>query len=418
VRLLAPILLMSATLAAAQDPVQKTAAPDEATQKTALAMIADVYKPDYEKAKSAPQKVELAKKLLGVGVATEDDPTSRFVLFRIARDIASQQGDLSTAFDAIRHIELAFIADTLQMKVDAATVALKSLETPRDHLSCAVLLSAQLDDAVFADRYELAKSLASSMLKCARNSRDAECIKQAVAIVKMLDDIAAEYEKVRGAKTALDEQPADPAANFALATFFCFVKGNWRRGVPMFALGANEEIKAAALLELEAKPDSVKVGDAWWRIAEGLEGTAKSKTQIHAVAWYRRALPQLSGFSKERVERLIAQEPSGPDSLKIRLTPSATEIEKWIVGTFDVVWSESKTGKSGTLRCTYDSKGGVFRGSERNGTWKLKGDAIEIQFADPSRGRALVKPIDANNYTGTHRMGDGNVSTWTGKRVK
>jgi hypothetical protein len=289
----------------AQEPVAKAKVPDEAAQKSALAVIADVYKPDYEKAKTPALKIELSKKLLGEAVATKDDPVNRFVLFRVARDIAAQQGEITTAFDAIGRINAEYEADALQMKLDAATLAVKALKTPKDHQACVGILASLNDEAVVADRYDLAKALAALTLGCAREGRDADRIKQMTAKSKEIDEIASEFEKVREAKGTLDAKPTDPAANFAVGKFLCFVKGDWRRGVTMLALGDNEEFKAAALLELESQPDSLKAGDVWWKIAEGLEATAKSKAQVHAGEWYRKALPGLGGLTKTRVERQL-----------------------------------------------------------------------------------------------------------------
>jgi hypothetical protein len=306
----APLFVLILTLPClAQEPVAKKMLPDDAAQKTALSVVADVYKPDYEKAKTPAQKIELAKKLLGEGVATKDDPVSRFVLFRVARDIACQQGDFTTAFDAIGRINAEYNADALQMKLDAATAAVKGLKTPKEHQACAAILAPLIDEAIATDRYDHAKSLAELTLGCAREGRDSDRIKQMVAKLKEVAEITAEFEKVKEAKVALEAKPTDPNANFAVGRFLCLVKGDWKRGVTMLALGDNEEFKAAALLELEAQPDSLNVGDVWWKIAEGLEATAKSRAQVHAGEWYRKALPGLSGLTKTRVEKLIAQLP-------------------------------------------------------------------------------------------------------------
>lgn len=299
--LVVPLVLM-ASIAFSKDPTPKASIPDDAAQKAAMAVVADVYKPDYEKAKTPPQKIELAKKLLGVGVATKDDPVNRFVLFRVARDIAAQQGDLKTAFSAIDRLDAEYETDALQMKVDAVTLAIKALKTPKEHQACAAILAPLIDEAIASDRYDQAKSLADLALVSAREGRDSDRIKQMVAKLKEVEEVAVEFETVKEAKATLDAKPTDPAANFAVGRFLCLVKGDWKRGVTMLALGDNEKFKAAALLELESKPDSLKLGDGWWRTAEGLEGTAKARVQAHAVEWYRKALPGLSGLTKARVE--------------------------------------------------------------------------------------------------------------------
>jgi hypothetical protein len=320
--------------------------PDDAAQKAALAVVADVYKPDYEKARTPAQKSELAKKLLGEGSATKDDPTSRFVLFRVARDIASQQGDLVTAFDAIGRISTEFEADGMQMQVDAATTAattaVKALKLPKDHQACVALLAPLIDEAIAVDRYDHAKSLASLTLGAAREGRDAERIKQMVAKLKEVEAIAAEFERVKEAKVTLEAKPTDPDANLAVGKFLCLFKGDWKRGVTMLALGSNDDFKATAMLELEEKPDALKLGDGWWKTAESLEGTAKTRTQSHAGEWYRIALPGLSGLSKTRVERLVSQVPPTlvPKAVKdvkgeVEDTQSKSGLKD---GRFDILW--------------------------------------------------------------------------------
>jgi hypothetical protein len=305
-RLIALLIMLSSCISVfAQQPKAKL--PVEEEQKAALVVIGDVYKSDYEKAKTAAQKVELAKKLLNEGAATKDDPISRFVLFRVARDIAAKQGDLTTAFDAIGRIETEYEVDALPMKIEAATLVVKALKTPKDHQACAASLGTLIGEAIALDRYDHAKSLVALALGCAREGREADQIKLLVAKTKEIEELAAEFDKMKDAKALLDSKPTDPAANLAVGKFLCLVKGDWKRGVTMLALGDNDELKAAALLELEAQPDSLKLGDAWWKIAEGLEGSAKSRAQTHAGEWYRKALPGLSGLTKARVERLIAQ---------------------------------------------------------------------------------------------------------------
>jgi hypothetical protein len=177
--LVVPLISMP-SIAFSQGIGRKLAIPDDAAQKPAQAVIADVYKPDYKRAKTPVQKIELAKKLLGEGIATKDDSASRFVLFRIARDIASQQGDLVTAFDAIDRINAEYNADTLKMKVDAATTATKAFKIPKDHQACVAVLAPLVVKAIAVDRYDHAKSLDILTLGCGKEGRDSALIKQIV----------------------------------------------------------------------------------------------------------------------------------------------------------------------------------------------------------------------------------------------
>ncbi len=61
--------------------------PDEAAQKVAEKVVLNAYQDDFSSAKTADQKVALAKKLIDEGTSTKDDPTERFMLCRLARDM-------------------------------------------------------------------------------------------------------------------------------------------------------------------------------------------------------------------------------------------------------------------------------------------------------------------------------------------
>lgn len=152
--LLVVLVVFAQTAHSQLKPAAKAVVPDAAAQKAAAAIIADVYKPDYEKAKTSPQKIELAKKLFQEGEATKDDAVARFVLFRVARDIAAQQGDLLTALNIVNRMAGEFDVDRLQMQLDVAVVAAKAPKLAKDHLACVALLTPLMEEAIAADRYE------------------------------------------------------------------------------------------------------------------------------------------------------------------------------------------------------------------------------------------------------------------------
>src|SRR5207244_1724388 len=139
---------------------EKSPLPDAAAQAEASKLIAELFKPDYEKAKTPEQKVALAKKMLQEGVATKGDAAGRYALVRTARDIAAQQGEVVMALEAVAQLATWHEIDALQMKFEAATLGVKSLKTPKAQLACAELLAPLVDEAVSADRYDLAKSVA------------------------------------------------------------------------------------------------------------------------------------------------------------------------------------------------------------------------------------------------------------------
>ncbi|QDU27826.1 hypothetical protein ETAA8_29170 [Anatilimnocola aggregata] len=330
----------------AAEPGRKFPVPEAAAQQAAVAQVAEVYKPDYELAKSPAQKIELAKKLLLEATATKDDLVARFVLFRVARDIAAQQGDLTTAFDAIERIDVEYDSNVLPQKMAAAATAAKALNTEKEKREVAALLYPLVDEARMADRYEPAKALAELALNCAKEGRDPELARHLAAKATEIEEAAAEFPTIQAAEKVLLDKPSDPEANAAVGKFACFWKGDWERGVPMLALGNDGLSNAAALLELAERPDPLKVGDAWWKVAEAVEGSRRSRVQTHAAEFYRQALPALSGLTKTRVDRLLASLPATtnysptPAGARDR-TPSIEGIWR---ESANVVYSISQTG--------------------------------------------------------------------------
>src|SRR5947207_9843388 len=107
----------------AAEPARRLAAPDEEAEKAATALISDLYKANYAVAKSPEQKIALAKKLLADAAGTADNMPAKYVLYRISRDIATQQGEVSLAFESIDQMAGVFDVDALDMKSEAVIAA-------------------------------------------------------------------------------------------------------------------------------------------------------------------------------------------------------------------------------------------------------------------------------------------------------
>src|SRR5688572_16064623 len=92
--LVATLVLASAIRA--DEPKERLPVPGEAEQRAATKTIAEIYKGDYERAKTSERRIEVAKKMLADALALKDDVVGRYVLLRITRDAAAQSGDMET----------------------------------------------------------------------------------------------------------------------------------------------------------------------------------------------------------------------------------------------------------------------------------------------------------------------------------
>jgi hypothetical protein len=92
-----------------------------------------------------------------------------------------------------------------------------------------------------------------------------------VARSKEIGELKAPSEKIRKAYDPVDKNPADPAANFEIGRFQCFVKGDWDVGLSFLAKGSDAGLGALAAKDLAAPTDperQLEVADGWWDLAE------------------------------------------------------------------------------------------------------------------------------------------------------
>lgn len=217
------LMFLIASHGFAHEESGKKPVPDETSRNAAKAVVVDVYQDEHQKAKSRHQKIELAKTFLMEADATTDEYLSaRYVLYEIGRDMAAQQGDLTTAMNAIHKMDGKFLVDRLQMQVEAAKISsAKRLGAPQ---VCGPLLVPLIDEAVSEDRYDLAKNIAEICIGYAREARDGKKSKALSEIEADIELMAAKFTADRISMDMLEQLPADPEANLAVGKFLCFTR--------------------------------------------------------------------------------------------------------------------------------------------------------------------------------------------------
>ena len=176
---------------------RKLTIPSDTALKQKVVLVSEVYKPDYEAAKKPADRIELAKKMILDGDATTDDPVGKFVLYRIARDIAAQQGDLATALDAIERIDEKYEIEKGKMQLEAATTAVKELKKSEEFRRAVLLLEPFIDVAINANQFDQAKAIAQLTSKCAKQSRDSETASRVETKLLEIQEIAIAFDKVK-----------------------------------------------------------------------------------------------------------------------------------------------------------------------------------------------------------------------------
>ncbi|MCE9590209.1 MAG: hypothetical protein K8S99_06765 [Planctomycetes bacterium] len=312
-------ILAALTAAGAQSskpPVEKAPVPAAAAVGEAQRTVARIYKAGIDKAKTPDEQVGLAKQLLQAAIDSPEDPAVRFVLLTMARDQAAGAGDADVALRAIDALAESYRIDALAMKADAIGKVARAITQPTEHPGQVREVLAVADDlitqAIVDDQYDVAQRLAQRALSLAGSSKDAGLQQRATARAREVTMIQHAYAEAKNAQAKLQADPSDPAMNLTAGRFHCFMKGEWEKGLPLLARGADAALKTAAEKDLGAPTDpaqQVAVGDAWWDLIakEPAAGGGKRQMQARAGEWYRKADPKLSGISKAKVDQRLAE---------------------------------------------------------------------------------------------------------------
>ena len=131
--------------------------------------------------------------------------------------------------------------------------------------------------------------------------------KQCMAVVSILQR---EYPDVQKARTDLANNPKCPTAALTVGRYECFCKGEWAKGLPLLALSDDESLRELAtqtLQETDLPASVMKLGSAWWQVAEGLQGWRQHTVRAYASNLYKKLDQELSGFDKQVVAKRLTE---------------------------------------------------------------------------------------------------------------
>ena len=289
----------------------RVAVPSAAEQEAAMKQAQDLYRDEFAKAKTPKTREALATELLAKAKQqAAGDAAGAFVLLRLTRDLAVQAGDGATAISAIDAMTEKFELDGLAMKTDVLADLARKAHMPVDHLSIAQQAADLMDDAFAAGNYPQAAHLGKLATAEGQKAHDRDIVLQARSRLKEVQGAIKLGEDFQAARTKLADQPDDADANTIAASYYCFLKNDWDKGLPYLAKGHDATLKALAQRELQEKPkdpaDRVKLADAWWDLAQKADSRRKEKMLLHAGAWYAKAQPALpAGMVKLKVEKRL-----------------------------------------------------------------------------------------------------------------
>ncbi len=322
--LLSPALLVIEFLASAAWAADKQPVPAAQAQAETTAVVKEIYDEKLQAAKTPDELASVASGMLQDALATDNDPTGRYVLLKMAGNLAARAGDAELAIRVVNDMDRYYVIDALNIKSKALLSISGKLSGAEAADELLPHLTATIDEAVQHERFDTAMEMLRAATATARKARDTEQIKSLAQREVELGEIAKVHDEAKAAMAVLDKSPTDPTANSTAGRYQCFYLEKWDAGIPMLVLGADESLKKAALAELAAPTDpaaQVDVGDRWWDLAEQTDDRHRAAIHRRAVHWYETALPRLDGLLKKKVEQRLeaaktAEQPDQPASPK------------------------------------------------------------------------------------------------------
>ena len=239
----------------------------------------------------------------------EKDPAQWFALLNRARLLAAGAGDLGEARRAADEMVNSFRIDG--EKADVAVLrAVAKTATGEQNQPVAEFGANLMEDAILADKFDLAEQLQAIALRAARKCGDTALVKRLQRRGKDLQRICEDFAATADVQAALEKDRDDAAASLTVGKFYCFSKGDWEKGLPLLARGADAALKSVAEKE-QANPNTaderLALADQWWQLADDQKGGVKEAMQLRAQKWYREAVSYLSGLGRARAEKRLEQ---------------------------------------------------------------------------------------------------------------
>lgn len=288
----------------APEPPKRQAVPDAAKQREAETAVRKAF--PIDQAKSPKEKTELARTLLTTALTSGAKDAELYVMLRQARILAVQGMGVKTALEAIDALAAAFDVDAMADKLDLFT---KTTVKGPDASAWATEALEVAQAASEANDYETAVKLATRAEILARAANDKNLLDMVNEQSKDLADLKRVANGLKAHFKTLETKPDDPVANAEVGKFLSFVKGDWKRGLPMLAKGSDSALKTLADQEL-ANPNEAAaqaaLGEAWAAQAEKETQIYKPRAKARAAEWLGRAIPGLTGLAKITAEKKLA----------------------------------------------------------------------------------------------------------------
>lgn len=284
--------------------------PEDGAQAVSKRLLAELYKPQYDRAKTPDQKRELARVFLAKANEISGDVAGHYLLVKLARDLAIQSGDVGQTLQATNILATTYQINGHEEKLDALDTLAKALRSQADADlflgECRALLMA----AVRQDDYELATKAIVLSETVAKRGKMNQQLDQLSQTRKTLDELKQAYASVPPALSAIEQEPTNTEANAIVGRYRCFYRRDWHSGLPNLARGSDVKLRVIAQIDASNPTSAAQqsdLGDQWFELADTIaKPWAKNSVLLRAAYWYQQAFHGLpNGLIKSRVQKRL-----------------------------------------------------------------------------------------------------------------
>lgn len=282
--------------------------PDEKEVAEATKALYKKYLQEFRQATTSEGKSALAKKLITEARDYKDEVATHYAELQAGLALAKEAMDLANIFLGIDELADAFQVDGLKMKAELLAGYAAQAKSPAAYRVVAEWTGRALDEATLGDRHADADALVKLGAAAAQKGQAKDLVQRFQEREKEVAEAAKLSAEIEAAKTKLKQDKRDPEANLVLGRYTCFLKGDWKEGLPLLAAGSDETLKELAKKELTEpiKPAMYQeLADGWWALGEKAPPIYKRRIQVRAAEWYYYALPFTAAAAKIKIEKRI-----------------------------------------------------------------------------------------------------------------
>lgn len=260
-----------------------------------------------------PDAPAVCRELHDLARRTNDDPDARYVLSRMACDLAMKSEQFVLANEVIDDLAQWYSIDSLAMRVEVLVAATEARpDDPAvltDQFNQAIRL---LESALMADRFDLAAHIITRAQLAAVRLDQPECHERFAHWSAVHEQWSQQARLAKHAALRLFQQPQDADARLALGRYLCFTKGDWARGLPHLARGRDDFLRGLAEVDLDGQSNTaarINLVNKWRQYASTRDGLAQRRIILHAEELSRRLYPAVTGLTRLKLGKHMLSRP-------------------------------------------------------------------------------------------------------------